>query len=188
MAHIFHAVKGGIGWCDYCDDTRAEVIGTIDHTDGSQSLVCEGCIVKGDAHCKVAGGREITIPANASEAYKMPLRAHCLYALRRENFPIDGVPLFTLHDCGVDNEQFYQGFGVAFTPYLDCASGNGASLSEAIDDALEFMATGDCPRWIIDAIEWSMEWEEMRAETEACADADGVYHYAGIRYNPRKDS
>lgn len=43
---------------------------------------------------------------------------------------------------GVRHAQYFQGHGVSFTTYTDCATGASSSYFEALDDALEQLATG----------------------------------------------
>lgn len=43
----------------------------------------------------------------------------------------------------IDTPDYWQGHGTAFTHYTDCATGNGGTLREALDDALESLAQGD---------------------------------------------
>lgn len=42
-----------------------------------------------------------------------------------------------------DHEQYWQGHGVAFTDYDECATGCGDTLREAFEDALESLAQQD---------------------------------------------
>ena len=48
---------------------------------------------------------------------------------------------FEIIDHGVEHEQYFQGCGVAFTKFDDCATGIGDSLYEALEDAAEQLAT-----------------------------------------------
>jgi hypothetical protein len=48
---------------------------------------------------------------------------------------------FELVDHGVEHEQYFQGCGVAFSEYDECYTGIGASLREALEDALEQIAS-----------------------------------------------
>ena len=47
---------------------------------------------------------------------------------------------FRIVDHGLEHEQYFQGHGVSFTRYTDCATGCGASAREAGNDALEQLA------------------------------------------------
>lgn len=43
----------------------------------------------------------------------------------------------------IDTPDYWQGHGTAFTAYTDCATGNGGTLREALDDALDSLAQDD---------------------------------------------
>ncbi len=47
---------------------------------------------------------------------------------------------YRLLDHGIENSQYFQGCGVAFTDYDDVATGCGDNFAEALDDALEMIA------------------------------------------------
>lgn len=100
------------------------------------------------------------------------------------------VSKFEVVPLGVDVPDYFQGFGVAFTPYEHCATGIGNTEAEAYADACEqiaqaltsaqFQALGLPEKWgreEPDAIE-CFDAEEYE-EAEAC----GVQWYVGIRYN-----
>lgn len=38
---------------------------------------------------------------------------------------------------GIEHSQYFQGHGVSFTRYTDCATGIGNTAGDALDDALE---------------------------------------------------
>ena len=42
-----------------------------------------------------------------------------------------------------DHEQYWQGHGISFTKYAECATGCGSSLREALYDALDCLAQSD---------------------------------------------
>ena len=50
---------------------------------------------------------------------------------------------FEVIDHEVDHEQYFQGCGVAWTEFTDCATGVGESAHDALEDALESLAQGD---------------------------------------------
>jgi hypothetical protein len=57
---------------------------------------------------------------------------------------------FELVDHGIENEQYFQGCGVACTQFEECATGIGDTPAEAIDDALECLAQ---QAWDVDGME-----------------------------------
>jgi len=95
-------------------------------------------------------------------------------------------------DLGVQVADYFQGFGVSFTPFSDCVVGNGNSPREALEDALEQIANNG-----VDTTEMEQEirktypdfYEAAGSQTveEISADwnEDGTdrYYYIGIRYN-----
>lgn len=53
------------------------------------------------------------------------------------------VTEFELIDHGIDNPQYFQGCGTAFTRFSHVVTGVGDNPREALDDALEMAAQGD---------------------------------------------
>jgi pyruvate/2-oxoacid:ferredoxin oxidoreductase beta subunit len=51
---------------------------------------------------------------------------------------------------GVEHSQYFQGCGTAFTEFTDCVTGIGDNPKEAMEDALEQLASGG---WDVDGIE-----------------------------------
>ena len=74
---------------------------------------------------------------------------------------------------GVDNSQYFQGCGTAFTDYDDVYTGIGSSAAEALDDALEQAAMSD----------WETETVTDKLSTRITIpdDAEDCYHYVSIR-------
>ena len=50
------------------------------------------------------------------------------------------VGRYSLSDLGIDNPQYFPGFGVSFTDFEFCAVGIGNDPREALDDCLEQLA------------------------------------------------
>ena len=46
-------------------------------------------------------------------------------------------------DHGLESSQYFQGCGVAFTPFADVATGTGDTAREAFEDALDSLAEND---------------------------------------------
>ena len=82
---------------------------------------------------------------------------------------------------GVENSQYFQGCGTAYTEFTDKATGIGNTYSEALDDALESLAQND---WDVSTID---EQEEKPAKEETCEDvlgeesAEDTYWYVSVR-------
>lgn len=47
---------------------------------------------------------------------------------------------YEIVDHGIDNSQYFQGCGTAFTEFEEVATGIGDDFAEAIDDCLEMLA------------------------------------------------
>lgn len=47
---------------------------------------------------------------------------------------------YEIHDLGIQQGQYFQGFGCAFTDFDQAVVGSGDTDNEALDDALETMA------------------------------------------------
>jgi len=60
---------------------------------------------------------------------------------------------FRIVNHGPDSSSYFPGHGVAFTSYTDCATGAGHTPQEALEDALEQLATNDWDTAEIDASE-----------------------------------
>jgi hypothetical protein len=52
---------------------------------------------------------------------------------------------FELVDHGIDHPDYFQGCGVAFTSYANVVTGIGSNPAEAIEDALEQVASSEQP-------------------------------------------
>lgn len=79
---------------------------------------------------------------------------------------------YQIHDHGVDNPQYFQGHGLAFTDYEDTATGCSTdSYWTAFQDALECLAQGDYDPDELDRIE---------AEHKADLISDGLWDKAQI--------
>ena len=51
------------------------------------------------------------------------------------------ISAYQIVDHGIEHEQYFQGCGVSYTEYEDCYTGMRVTLWEALDDALDIMAT-----------------------------------------------
>lgn len=52
------------------------------------------------------------------------------------------IESFEIVDHGIENSQYFQGCGTAFTSFSHVATGIGSNFAEAIDDCLEMIANG----------------------------------------------
>jgi hypothetical protein len=58
---------------------------------------------------------------------------------------------------GLEHSQYFQGHGTAFTRFADCATGIGSTEQEALNDALEQLASNG---WDTEALEKLEDVEE----------------------------
>jgi len=92
---------------------------------------------------------------------------------------------FELVDLGIDNSQYFQGFGCAFTPYTDCAVGIGDTPAEAFEDCLDQAAemgvdTEDLEARIRE--EWG-KVPDTPSVSEEYPDSEDTYYHIGVRWN-----
>lgn len=96
------------------------------------------------------------------------------------------VSTFELCDLGIYDPQCFNGFGVAFTPFSDCAYGIGDNPAEALDDCLEQIAMGydidvsDLETRII--AEWGKAPHTPSVIDEYGEDSEDCYYHIGIRW------
>lgn len=86
------------------------------------------------------------------------------------------IKSFEIIDHGVENSQYFQGCGVAFTEFTDVATGIGDSAADALEDALEFLAQND---WDTKLIE--IKYPFMSKKNDVPANSEDVYHYVSVR-------
>ena len=75
---------------------------------------------------------------------------------------------YSVDFCGIDNCQYWQGAGVAYTPWIDCVTGIGDNAGEALADALEMLAQHG--EWDIDSVDWKQDEESAAAITDSVSD------------------
>jgi len=95
---------------------------------------------------------------------------------------------YQLIDHGIENSQYFQGCGVAFTSFDDVATGIGDTPADAIDDALEQLAMGG---WETDDLEKRILADEgwkafptSPSVSDQLADEDSeseLYYHVSIR-------
>jgi hypothetical protein len=78
---------------------------------------------------------------------------------------------YQIIDHGIDHEQYFQGCGIAFTPYDHVVTGIGETAQEAYDDALEQMAMMGHEHWIALPAP-----EERFPDTDASVESYLAYH------------
>jgi hypothetical protein len=83
---------------------------------------------------------------------------------------------YEIVDHGIENSQYFQGCGVAFTEYTDVATGIGEDYAEAVDDACEMLAQNGWDTDCIDSL-------PQRGGRGPCVpdDAEDCYYYVSIR-------
>ena len=84
---------------------------------------------------------------------------------------------FEIRDLGVEHEQYFQGVGVAFTDWDAVYVGNGPTLREAIEDALEGAAQSDVDTSGMEPTDFTSE--DLDRELPA-GYADEVHVYAAL--------
>ncbi len=89
------------------------------------------------------------------------------------------VTKFEIIDHGIDNAQYFQGCGVSFTSFDECATGCGENASEAYNDALESLAQNG---WDVLPIVESEEGIAANGET-----ADTVSQYIASIAEPSEE-
>jgi len=96
---------------------------------------------------------------------------------------------FSIVDHGIENSQYFQGCGVAFTSYSHVTTGIGANFAEAIEDAIEQIASGgtaddtdwtDLSKRILKQI--GRRTLPKRPQVRA-SDNEDTYYHVSIRYN-----
>ena len=109
------------------------------------------------------------------------------------------VVAFEVVDHGSEHEQFFQGCGIAFTEFEECATGTGTTAREAFDDALEGLAsggwdvsnipetdapTGEVSKVACDACGGDAQADTEGGPTETCAvcDGEGMFYPDGTHY------
>lgn len=91
------------------------------------------------------------------------------------------IEAFEVLDHGVEHEQYFQGCGVSMTEFTDVATGNGSSVAEAVDDALDQLAQMD---WDTEGMEARIRKEYGRIpkrRTVLKRHGDECWHYVSIR-------
>jgi hypothetical protein len=89
---------------------------------------------------------------------------------------------------GVNHESYFEGCGVALTPYTDVATGIGDTAEEALGDALDQLAQGGWDTSSIkdhlDDVETIDDWMEDNGEDpeeEHRDDPLGIWFYVSVR-------
>lgn len=73
---------------------------------------------------------------------------------------------FRIVNHGVERSDYFQGHGVSFTRFTDCATGIGHSEKEALEDALDQLASSG---FDVEALEST---EEFQAAAKECLDIE----------------
>ena len=89
-----------------------------------------------------------------------------------------------LVDLGIDHEQYFAGFGVAFTDYTDCVVGIGDNPREALDDALENADQEIDIAEIFKLYPDFLDAAKMQAASvEPTEENEEQHYYIGLRWN-----
>jgi hypothetical protein len=95
---------------------------------------------------------------------------------------MEKVCKFELVDLGIDHEQCFQGFGVAFTCYDECAYGIGDDPAEAYEDCLDIIAQqGDID---MENLERRIReiWGDAPTGPVVSEDSEECHYYIGLRW------
>ncbi len=92
---------------------------------------------------------------------------------------------FRVDDFGIENSQYFQGYGVAFTPFTDCATGIGHNPREALEDCLDQIAS--CYDVDVEDLAARIMAEEGKypdslSVSEEYLDSEDIYYYIGISW------
>ena len=102
---------------------------------------------------------------------------------------------FEIVNHGIENDQYFQGCGTAFTDWTYCWTGIGQNLTEAVDDACDNIASGGSQLTASDykaILEQAKQDDNGLSVCGQCEDrtcdngeceVDGLYYYASVRYS-----
>lgn len=100
---------------------------------------------------------------------------------------------YSITDYGIENADYFQGHGVAFTRFAHCALGCGDSYREALEDALDSAAqagfdielgASDLPGQPANNTNSAWEYHCQHCEQEDHEDCESnLYYYVGLRWN-----
>lgn len=107
------------------------------------------------------------------------------------------ISTFAVIDHGADGSQYFPGCGVACTTYTHVATGAGDTAREALEDALEQMATGE-PEAHASKLQERLMLEQLDNPDENCHancgddchgadEAHDWHHYVSVRYNLKSE-
>ncbi len=100
---------------------------------------------------------------------------------------------YGITDYGIENADYFQGHGTAFTEYEYCALGCGDSYREALEDALDSAAqqgfdieleASDLPEQPANNVNSAWEYHCQHCEQEEHDNCESnLYYYVGLRWN-----
>jgi arginyl-tRNA synthetase len=96
---------------------------------------------------------------------------------------------FHVDDLGMQHSQYFQGYGVAFTEFTDCACGTGDNPGQALDDCLEQIAS-NCEvdvedlerRILLQYPDYETCGDKPSVAAEFGDDAEDIFYYVGIKW------
>jgi len=88
---------------------------------------------------------------------------------------------YEIIDHGVEHEQYFQGCGVSHTKYDEVYTGIGDSLKDALNDAMELLASGDVEILGDLAEEVTNANDDLTRTTADENEMQDNFHYASIR-------
>jgi hypothetical protein len=91
---------------------------------------------------------------------------------------------FELIDHGIENSQYFQGCGTAFTSFEHCATGIGNNPAEALDDLLDMVAQqGFDVEGMESRILADIGRKRMPAKPSVPQDSGDCYYHLSLRWN-----
>lgn len=94
---------------------------------------------------------------------------------------------FELIDHGIENAQYFQGCGFAFTNFRNFITGIGDNPAEAIDDCLERMAMNGFETEDMEARILKQEgWKTLPITPETLKPCEDTFYCVSIRWNEKE--
>lgn len=88
---------------------------------------------------------------------------------------------FTVVDHGIDNCQYFQGEGTAFSKHEYVVTGCGSNAQEALNDCLEHIEADFTPEQMKELGEYPFGTENVPEDDSVCAGE--LYYYVSIKFD-----
>ena len=100
------------------------------------------------------------------------------------------VKEFQVDDMGIENSQYFQGYGVSFTSFSDCCYGIGDNPKEALDDCLEQIASSRDidvedleARILAEFPDYATNGDRPSVVEEYGEDTEDMYYHVGVKWS-----